>query len=165
VAHDIKIAYLKNLQGYLWIRGYESGEIRCPLFPDVYPAFLKWHEHGISIVIYSSGSVPAQKLLFQYTNSEPEGDLRGLISGYFDTVNAGMKMEESSYLKIARSRGEDVSKWLFLSDRVEEVEAAKRAGMQSCVVVREGNGVLSEEDKGKHVLIERFDRIGIKGSD
>lgn len=164
VARDVKIAYLKNLQGYLWVRGYESGEIRCPLFPDVYPAFERWHEAGVPIVIYSSGSVAAQKLLFQYTDVEDKEDLRPLISDYFDTVNAGLKMETSSYEQIAASRSEPVGKWLFLSDRIEEVEAARAAGMQSFVVVRDGNAALSEEDKKKHVLIENFDQIKIKGA-
>jgi enolase-phosphatase E1 len=105
--------------------------------------------------------VAAQKLLFQYTNSKPDADLRPLISGYFDTVNAGMKKDASSYRKIAASRKEEIGKWLFLSDRVEEVEAAKEAGMQSLVVVRSGNAPLTEEEKKKHELIASFDEIKI----
>lgn len=163
VIRDVKIAYLKNLQGYLWVRGYESGELRCPLFPDVYPALDHWHEKGIPIVIYSSGSVAAQKLLFQYTSCQPDEDLRGLISGYFDTLNAGMKTQKESYVTIAQTREQDVGEWLFLSDRVEEVEAAKNAGMQSYVVVREGNVALSEEDRAKHVVVMNFDQIKING--
>ena len=161
VSRDVKISYLKDLQGYLWVKGYESGEIRCPLFLDVHPSFLKWQQAGIPIVIYSSGSVAAQKLLFEYTNSQPNADLRPLISGYFDTVNAGMKKDASSYRKIAASRREDISRWLFLSDRVEEVEAAKEAGMQSLVVVRDGNAPLNEEEKKKHELITSFADIKI----
>jgi len=105
--------------------------------------------------------VAAQKLLFQYTNSSPHADLRLLISGYFDTVNAGMKKHASSYQKIAASRKEAIGKWLFLSDRVEEVEAAKEAGMQSLVVIREGNTPLTEEDKKKHDLVASFEEIKI----
>jgi enolase-phosphatase E1 len=161
VSRDVKISYLKDLQGYLWVKGYESGEIQCPLFPDVHPAFLAWQSAGIPIAIYSSGSVAAQKLLFQHTNSEPDADLRPLISGYFDTVNAGMKEDASSYQKIAASRQEDISKWLFFSDRVEEIEAAKEAGMQAIVVVREGNAPLSEEQKKTHDLVASFEEIEI----
>ncbi|KAF4633214.1 hypothetical protein G7Y89_g4908 [Cudoniella acicularis] len=94
MAQDLKIPYLKSLQGYLWLHGYQSGSLRCPLFPDVHPAMVAWHDAGIPIIIYSSGSVPAQKLLFQYTDSPPDPDLRPLISDYFDTVNAGMKQEK-----------------------------------------------------------------------
>ncbi|KAE9374489.1 2,3-diketo-5-methylthio-1-phosphopentane phosphatase [Stipitochalara longipes BDJ] len=161
VSHDVKVSYLKDLQGYLWVKGYESGEIRCPLFPDVHSSFLDWQRSGIPIVVYSSGSVAAQKLLFQYTNSKPDADLRPLISGYFDTVNAGMKKDASSYHKIAASRKEEIGKWLFLSDRVEEVEAAKEAGMQSLVVVRDGNAPLTEQEKKKHELVTSFDEIEI----
>lgn len=126
-------------------------------------------------MIYSSGSVPAQKLLFQYTNGDAEGgekDLRGYVSGYFDTVNAGMKEESGSYVKIVEAmkvgeaggerKGVDVGieKWLFCSDRVEEVDAAREAGMQAVVVVREGNRALSESEKGGLICVESFDRIG-----
>lgn len=115
-------------------------------------------------MIYSSGSVVAQKLLFQYTNATPDADLRRLIEpeGYFDTVNAGMKQEKSSYEKIASMRREDVGKWLFLSDNVKEVSAAREAGMQSFVVVREGNAPLSEEERRGNVLLESFEEIKIK---
>jgi len=90
--------------------------------------------------------VPAQKLLFKYTNTPTNPDLNPLLSGYFDTVNAGLKTEENSYAKIASSREEEVEKWLFLSDNVKEVRAAKKTGMQALVVVREGNPALSEKD-------------------
>jgi enolase-phosphatase E1 len=163
MAQDLKIPYLKSLQGYLWLRGYESGEIRCPLFPDVHPCLLRWHAAGLPIVIYSSGSVPAQKLLFQYTNSTPDPDLRPLIGDYFDTVNAGPKTEKESYEKIARTRDEERGRWLFLSDNVKEVKAAREAGMQSFVVVREGNAVLTEEDRKGNVLVENFEEIRIEG--
>lgn len=106
---DSKTAPLKALQGYLWRSGYENGSIRTPLFPDVYPSLQSWKAKGLDIVIYSSGSVPAQKLLFEYTT---QGDLRGLLSGYFDTENAGMKMEKSSYERIAATRKEGAGKWL-----------------------------------------------------
>jgi enolase-phosphatase E1 len=121
-----------------------------------------WHQAGIPIVIYSSGSVPAQKLLFQYTNSSPEADLRPLISGYFDTVSAGMKTERGSYEKIAATRGENVGKWLFLSDNVKEVDAAKEAGMESFVVAREGNAPLSDEEVARSIMVRSFDEIKLK---
>lgn len=157
---DVKIAYLKNLQGWLWIRGYESGALKCPLFPDVFPAFKRWSEAGIKIEIYSSGSVPAQKLLFQYTT---DGDLRPLVGGWFDTVNAGMKMEKSSYEKIAATREYAVGGWLFLSDRVEEVEAAKEAGMRSRVVVREGNVPVGATELERHEAVRGFEEFKVNG--
>ncbi|RDW89451.1 hypothetical protein BP6252_01483 [Coleophoma cylindrospora] len=168
MAADVKIAYLKSLQGYLWKSGYASGALSCPLFPDVYPMLQKWHSSaaGIKIVIYSSGSVAAQKLLFQYTNSVPDPDLRPLITDYFDTVNAGLKQDEASYQKIAAAHPElgAVGEWFFLSDNVKEVEAAKEAGMQAAVVVREGNAPLTEGEHNRHFIIERFDEIDLRGA-
>jgi len=158
MAQDLKIPYLKSLQGYLWLQGYESGDLRCPLFPDVEPKLQSWHQASIPIIIYSSGSIPAQKLLFKYTNSTP-ADLRPLIADYFDTVNAGPKTEKSSYEKIAGTRGEDIGEWLFLSDNVKEVDAASEAGMRAWVVFREGNPPLSPSDRLGKVVIGSFDEI------
>ena len=124
---------------------------------------MAWHQAGIPIIIYSSGSVAAQKLLFQYTNSTPDADLRPLITDYFDTVNAGAKTNRKSYEKIAATRKEDLGKWLFLSDNVKEVNAAKEAGMESLVVVREGNATLSEEESKGHTLVTSFEGL-LKGT-
>lgn len=164
MSQDLKIPYLKSLQGYLWLKGYESGALRCPLFPDVHHKLQYWHEASIPIIIYSSGSVPAQKLLFQYTNATPDADLRPLISDYFDTVNAGPKTEQASYKKIATTRKEDIGRWLFLSDNVKEVDAAKEAGMQSWVVFRDGNPHLSPNEREGQIVIESFDEIPDKTS-
>lgn len=61
---DVKIAYLKNLQGFLWEEGYRNGAYSTSLFTDVVPALQQWKDDGYSLAIYSSGSVFAQKLLF-----------------------------------------------------------------------------------------------------
>ena len=66
---DVKVAYLKGLQGYLWQYGYESGEYSTPLYPDVVPKLKFWIDEGRKIAIYSSGSVFAQKLLFGHVKS------------------------------------------------------------------------------------------------
>jgi len=162
MSKDLKVPYLKSLQGYLWQNGYASGDLRCPLFSDVPPALKSWHQNGIPIIIYSSGSVPAQKLLFQYTDSISEADLRGLISDYFDTVNAGPKMESSSYVKIHGAHPEtNIQHFLFLSDNVREVDAAREAGMQAFVVERPGNAPLTLEDRARHRVIGTFDELSL----
>lgn len=159
MSRDVKISYLKSLQGYLWESGYKSGAIKAPLFPDVAPKFESWRQHGVSIVIYSSGSVAAQKLLFRHTNGDP-ADLTPLIADFFDTVNAGPKTERASYEKIvAKHGGFAPGEWLFLSDNPAEVEAAKETGLQSIVVQREGNAALSEEVRRKHRVITNFDEL------
>lgn len=143
VARDVKAPYLKALQGYLWEEGYKSGEIRAPLFEDVPPKLVRWHEKDTKIMIYSSGSVPAQRLLFRHTDAQP-ADLTFLITDWFDTMNAGFKTETASYKAIASKYPElSPSQWLFVSDNVKEVDAAIEAGMQSVAIQRPGNAELS----------------------
>ncbi|KAI0539030.1 enolase-phosphatase E1 [Xylaria digitata] len=158
---DVKISYLKSLQGYLWEEGYAAGHLKAPLFPDVADKLRIWHQNGFKIMIYSSGSVPAQKLLFKHTNAEPS-DLTPLISDWFDTVNAGLKTEAKSYQTIAESHPEvPVGEWLFLSDNAKEVDAAIAAGMQSMVVQRPGNPELPHGVIGRLPLIESFGQVQI----
>lgn len=165
MSKDIKIAYLKSLQGHLWLTGYRSGALRCPLFSDVAPAMRAWHAEGKRIVIYSSGSVAAQKLLLQYTTEEADGgDLRGLVSGWYDTVNAGMKNEAGSYARIVgeeKKKGADVEagEWVFFSDNVREIKAAKEAGLGTVLTVRPGNAEVEAEEKGKYRVAETFEGV------
>jgi len=159
MSRDVKISYLKSLQGYLWESGYRTGQLKAPLFRDVGPKFASWAADGVRIIIYSSGSVAAQKLLFAHTNAEP-ADLIPMIADYFDTVNAGPKTEASSYERIAsKHTGYPPEEWLFLSDNVKEVEAAKQAGMQSIIVERPGNAALSDDARKLHTVIKSFEGL------
>jgi len=139
VAEDVKAPYLKGLQGFLWEEGYKNGQLRAPLFTDVAPSLATWKSAGILTAVYSSGSVPAQKLFFGHTNAEPS-NLTGFIADWFDTVNAGPKTDAASYATImSKFPATTASQWLFLSDNLAEVEAALASGMQSLPVMRPGN--------------------------
>ncbi|KAM0281318.1 hypothetical protein ACHAQH_003586 [Verticillium albo-atrum] len=165
VEGDVKIPYLKALQGYLWQAGYESGEIKAPLFPDVAPTMNAWHAAGIKLIIYSSGSVPAQKLFFGHTNAQPPS-LIPLVSDWFDTVNAGMKTEASSYTNILSSCPDtEPQQWLFLSDNMDEVSAARAAGMQSLPVVRPGNAPLPEHHAVAEQAVRSFEDLSVGGKE
>lgn len=155
-AKNEKHTAFKSLQGALWKSGYEDGSIKSLVYPDVPEAIRRLGELGIPTYIYSSGSIPAQKLLFKYSD---QGDLTGLLSGYFDTSTAGAKTASSSYVKIGREVNVVLSDCLFLSDNVHEVEAAKAAGMQSLIVERPGNAELSEESRQRHQVITTFDTL------
>ncbi|KAF4435142.1 enolase-phosphatase e1 [Fusarium austroafricanum] len=157
VKRDVKIAYLKSLQGYLWLQGYKSGNIVAPLFPDVEFFLNEATQAGKKIIIYSSGSVPAQKLLFSHTNSE-KPDVTPLIADYFDTTNAGPKTEVESYTKIISRHPEhkNLNRWLFLSDNINEVKAAVGAGMRSLPVVRPGNAPLPPDEPLSKLAITEF---------
>ncbi|KAH0544418.1 hypothetical protein FGG08_001445 [Glutinoglossum americanum] len=158
---DVKVAYLKSLQGYLWRTGYESGSLHAPIFPDVPPELIRWHALGLNTSIYSSGSVNAQKLLFQHTDYAEQPDLQPLLKGYYDTVNAGPKTEKGSYEKIAEAERVPVGMWLFLGDNVKEVAAAIEAGMKAMVVVRPGNAPLTAEEEEEYETIQSFEQIAL----
>ncbi|KAF5098914.1 hypothetical protein DV451_003168 [Geotrichum candidum] len=150
IERDIKDTALKSLQGYLWKFGYESGEIKAPLFADVVPAIKKYSkelENGVSI--YSSGSVPAQILLFKYVlnNDDPVAaalDINPYLTSYFDTVNAGPKTVTKSYTSIAEQLKLQPKDILFLSDNALEIDAALAAGFQAYLTVRPGNAPVPE---------------------
>jgi len=132
---DRKSPALKSLQGKIWKAGYEDGSLKSPVYPDVVEAFERWRDVGITINIFSSGSVLAQQLLFAYTDA---GDLTRYIDQYFDT-SVGKKIDPQSYLAIAANLSFDPSQILFLSDVVAELDAAKAAEMKTRLCIRPGN--------------------------
>lgn len=131
---DRKHPALKALQGIIWKTGYLNGQLKGHLYPEVAGMLKSWKEKGYQLGIYSSGSVPAQKLLFGYSEA---GDLTALFSDYFDTA-VGHKRETIAYLNIKTALGLAASEILFLSDITEELDAAREAGMQTIQLVRLG---------------------------
>ncbi len=133
IDEDQKVTPLKTLQGMIWEAGYKSGELVGHIYDDAYEGLSRWKEQGVDLYVYSSGSVPAQKLLFAHT---PRGDLTPLFSGYFDTTTGGKK-EAESYTIIAQEIGIAPDEILFLSDSTEEIAAAAEAGYNVIVLDRE----------------------------
>lgn len=149
---DRKSTGLKMLQGLIWEQGYDSGELKSVVYPDVIEALRRWKDQGIRVRVYSSGSVLAQKLLFGHT---PEGDLIAYFDGFHDTTT-GAKRESVAYARIAEAMGLLASQILFLSDVVEELDAARVAGMQTTLVMRPGNRPVSAPD---HPVIHSFEEL------
>src|SRR5262245_10753045 len=135
ISIDRKSTGLKSLQGKIWRQGYEDGSLKSQVFADVAPAFERWRERGLTISIFSSGSVLAQQLLFAHTEV---GDLTPFIDSYFDT-NVGKKGEAESYRKISKSMNLEPQEILFISDVVAELDAANEAGMKTVLSIRPGN--------------------------
>lgn len=133
--NDCKSTALKSVQGQIWRKGYESGELLGEVFDDVFPAFKRWRQNGRTIAIFSSGSILAQKLIFGYSAA---GDLRNYISAYFDTTTGAKNMPES-YRKIAFALDFPPVEILFLSDVPVELEAAAAAGMKCKLSIRPNN--------------------------
>lgn len=150
---DRKSTPLKAIQGKIWQKGYESGELRSEVFDDVPKAFERWKAEGKTLAIFSSGSVLAQKLIFKYSNS---GDLSGFLTDYFDTTT-GAKKEAESYRRIAGKLGFEAKEILFVSDVLAELNAARDAEMQTSLAVRIGNAPVP--DNQNHRAICSFDEI------
>jgi len=129
---DRKHTALKALQGMIWKAGYESGEYTAHVYPDAAEALRCWHAAGLPLYVYSSGSVGAQKLFFRYSDF---GDMGGLFDGHFDTESGG-KRDADSYRRIAEAIDLPASDILFLSDVVEELDAAREAGMDTRLLDR-----------------------------
>jgi enolase-phosphatase E1 len=134
IREDKKDPALKEAQGRIWRAGYESGELKGHVYDDVPPAFRRWTRAGLTLGIYSSGSVLAQKLLFRHS---VHGDLSPFLTHHFDTA-VGHKRDPASYAAIARKVGLPPSSILFLSDVPEELAAAREQGYQVIQIVREG---------------------------
>lgn len=131
---DKKITSLKTLQGILWNEGYVSGEIKGHVYEDVASQLAIWKQNNVQMGVFSSGSIAAQKLIFGYSVS---GDLTPYFSAYFDTTTGG-KREKETYSKIAEKLDLEPNQILFLSDIVEELEAANEIGYQTVQLVRPG---------------------------
>lgn len=131
---DRKASPLKAIQGWIWEEGYRAGTLRSHVYADVAPALQAWHDAGTTLAVYSSGSVHAQKVLFGHTDV---GDLAPLFTAWFDTTT-GPKREATSYVAIASSLGLPAGHVHFLSDIVEELDAARAAGMVTTWLVRQG---------------------------
>ncbi|MFJ6796900.1 acireductone synthase [Streptomyces sp. NPDC091268] len=154
---DRKATPLKTLQGIVWAEGFAAGELVSHFYDDVVPALRRWHDAGVRLHAYSSGSAAAQRAWFAHT---PEGDLLPLVDGLFDTENAGPKQEADSYRTIARAVGTPAGRILFLSDRTAELDAARSAGWLTTALRRAGEPYAREDDGG-HPSARTFTEISV----
>jgi enolase-phosphatase E1 len=152
---DVKATGLKQVQGLIWSAGFESGELQSHFFEDVPPALRAWAASGCDLRIFSSGSVSAQKLFFRHTIV---GDLSALLRGYYDTTT-GPKKDAASYTAIAGHFELPTGQILFLSDIVDELDAARAAGMQTALCVRPGNAAV--DDERGHPQIRTFAAVSM----
>ncbi len=143
MAADAKVTALKSLQGLIWAAGFADGRLRGHLWPDVAPCLHAWHRAGVTLAVYSSGSVGAQKLLFGHSEA---GDLLPIFSGFFDT-RVGGKRDAASYAAIAAQTDQDPARILFLSDVAEELDAAAASGLMTCQLIRPQDGTVAS---GRH---------------
>jgi len=132
IDQDQKHTVLKALQGMIWEKGYHNSAYRAHIYPEVTPVLQRWYDQDIALYVYSSGSVAAQKLFFSHCQA---GDLTHLFSGYFDT-QIGNKREPDSYARIIDAIQIPAPQVVFLSDVVEELNAARSVGLETWLIDR-----------------------------
>ena len=132
IDEDRKHTALKALQGMIWLDGYRNADFTAHIYGDAAAALPRWHADGHALAVYSSGSIAAQKLFFGNSDA---GDLLLLFSAFFDT-EVGHKRDAASYRLIADKLEHPPERIVFLSDVVEELDAAREAGMRTVLVDR-----------------------------
>ncbi|MCP1616012.1 acireductone synthase [Pseudomonas sp. SLBN-26] len=150
IAEDRKATPLKALQGMVWEQGYRTGQLKGHVYPDAVEALRRWHAEGYRLYVYSSGSIQAQKLIFGCSEA---GDLSPLFSGYFDTTS-GPKREAGSYRRIVEAIGLPAEEVLFLSDVVQELDAAREAGLPTIGLAREGGELAGHPTVASFAVID-----------
>ncbi|MHA6493620.1 acireductone synthase [Pseudomonas borbori] len=154
IAEDRKATPLKALQGMVWAQGYQNGQLKGHVYPDAVEALKRWKQQGYMLYVYSSGSIQAQQLIFGCSEA---GDLTPLFSGYFDT-GSGAKREAGSYRSITQAIGVPADEIVFLSDIVEELDAAQQAGLRTLGVAREGGELPGHDTVASFAVID-LDRL------
>jgi len=155
---DKKHTALKALQGMIWVDGYTQGVYQAPVYPDAAEALNTWQAQGLELYVYSSGSVPAQKLFFAHTD---HGNLCPLFSGHFDTEIGG-KRDRESYQAIAAAIGHAPDRILFLSDIVQELDAARDAGWHTVLVDRvQDYPETREQQANGHARVTAFTDVSL----
>ncbi len=160
IDEDRKHTALKALQGMIWQDGYRDADFTAHIYPDAAAELVAWHAAGIPLAVYSSGSVPAQRLFFAHTDA---GDLSPLFDAWFDTA-VGHKRDAASYREIARRLDRAPQDILFLSDIVEELDAAREAGLRTVLIDRLDDYPTPREGDAAHghPRVQTFDRIHLE---
>ena len=128
----LKLAPLQAIQGMIWEQGYADGALRGQVYADVARHLRLWAGRGVRVFTFSSGSIPAQRMIFGHST---EGDLASLLAGFFDT-RIGAKREPDTYVRLAIGMNVPTAAVAFLSDVEAELDAAATAGMRTCQIHR-----------------------------
>jgi enolase-phosphatase E1 len=115
-------------------------------------ALQRWRQQGLVLAVYSSGSIPAQKLLYGHSQA---GDLCPLFSHWFDT-RTGPKKNTESYKKIIAELQTPADQVLFISDCIDELNAASKTGM---AVLLSDRGENPSRDCGRFERISNYSQF------
>lgn len=169
INEDRKYPPLKELQGFIWEEGYMKKELTGHIYADAYKNLKEWDKEGISLYVFSSGSVKSQKLLFGHTKF---GDIRYLFSGFFDT-QVGAKKDPKSYCNIMNAINRQPNQIssgllapkeiLFLSDSESELNAAKEAGLHTTQLIRDCSDFVKHlEGRSLYPQATDFDGVDLR---
>ncbi|KAF2073260.1 hypothetical protein CYY_005422 [Polysphondylium violaceum] len=152
---DRKSTALKQFQGHMWKVGYDSTILKGVVYDDVPKSFARWRDANVKMYIYSSGSIAAQKLLFNFST---HGSLIPFLSGHFDTT-IGSKLESSSYTSILNAINKSPDSCLFVTDSIFEAKAAYKAGLHVCLSLRPGNNPINDPDFSLFKNVSSFEQL------
>ncbi|XP_060068391.1 enolase-phosphatase E1-like [Ylistrum balloti] len=155
MADDRKSTALKQLQGHMWREGYKTGKIKAMIYDDVEPVITQLIDEGVSMYVYSSGSVEAQKELFRHVE---EGDITKLFTDFFDT-NIGSKTECSSYTAISEKINVIPGEILYLTDDPKEGAASMQAGFRVALLDRDRNPLITRQVRCDFLTIKSFGEL------
>jgi enolase-phosphatase E1 len=130
---DLNMEPLKAIQARMWRDAYAVGDLSASVYPDAYGAFDAWRDAEARVVVFSTGSLDAQRSLCRFAVG---GDLEAQVHAWFD-ARVGSKRDPRSYRTIATKLAVSPSQVMFLSDTVEELDAAAAAGMRTVFVARD----------------------------
>ena len=127
IDEDRKHPALKALQGMIWAEGYASGELRAHIYADaVRRACGDWHARGHPhLRVFVGLGRRAETVVRPQHGRRPEALVRRLLRYRRRRQARGRQLPHGAR-RTRPARGRDV---LFLSDVVEELDAAREAGM------------------------------------
>ncbi|MGM0677687.1 acireductone synthase [Ectothiorhodospira marina] len=152
---DQKITPLKALQGLIWEEGFGRGDFTGHVHADAVDCLRRWHDSGMALYVFSSGSVHTQQMLLGHSQA---GDLRPLFTDHFDT-RVGGKKQIAAYKTIAERIAIPPGRILFLSDTVDELDAAGSAGLRTTCIRRADD----PRDAGGHPCATDFYGVEVNG--
>lgn len=149
---NMKPEYLA-LTGMVNTESYSNGTLKGEFFDDVPAAFSRFRQNGKGVVVYSNGSEASQAGMFRTAS---QGDLAGLVNGFFDTSRVGSKMEADSYKRISEKIQTGTNEIMYLSDLTSELDAADKAGCLATLVIRPGNKPV---EANKYKAVTSFEQL------
>ncbi|WP_158583510.1 acireductone synthase [Salinisphaera sp. Q1T1-3] len=146
---------LAELVRLLWLDAYRAGDLEGHVYPDAVATLQGWADDHRALFTFSASAAYDQRLLVTYSD---HGDLSDLFSGFFDP-RTGKKTQAASYTAIAKAVGQPPEALLFVSDRGNELDAAKKAGFQTCWVARTDTAREKAYNQQTHAVVDDFSQI------